>query len=58
MGDAELTKYLQRLDKVGVDWRQAAQDGFILLKKDAPQIPVGTEVALVQFMMKRSYRSS
>ena len=50
-GRGSLTKYLQRLDNVGVDWRQAAQDGFILLKKDAPQIPVGTEVALVQFMM-------
>jgi hypothetical protein len=50
-GRSALTKYLQQLDNVGVDWRQGAQDGFILLKKDAPQIPVGTEVALVQFMM-------
>jgi len=50
-GRDSLAKYLSRLDKEGVDWRQAAQDGFILLKKDAPQIPVGTEVALVQFMM-------
>lgn len=50
-GRTELVHYLQLLDKQGVDWRQAAQDGFILLKKDAPQIPVGTEVALVQFMM-------
>lgn len=50
-GRSSLTAYLKKLDRVGVDWRQAAQDGFILLKKDAPQIPVGTEVALVQFMM-------
>lgn len=50
-GRQSLQKYLARLDKEGVDWRQAAQDGFILLKKDAPQIPVGTEVALVQLMM-------
>jgi hypothetical protein len=50
-GRPQLEAYLKQLDAVGVDWRQAAQDGFILLKPDAPQIPVGTEVALVQFMM-------
>ena len=44
-------RLLSDLNRSGVDWRQAAQNGFILLKKDAPQIPVGTEVALVQFMM-------
>lgn len=50
-GRDSLIEYLKRLDKEGVDWRQAAQDGFILLTDGAPQIPVGTEVALVQFMM-------
>lgn len=35
-GRGSLAEYLKRLDKEGVDWRQAAQDGFILLKKDAP----------------------
>ncbi|MFP6673815.1 MAG: hypothetical protein VB878_01940 [Pirellulaceae bacterium] len=50
-GRSSLIEYLRRLDDVGVDWRQGAQDGFIILRKDAPQIPVGTEVALVQFMM-------
>jgi hypothetical protein len=50
-GRGEVASYLKQLKKTGIDWRQAAQDGFILLKKDAPQIPVGTEVALVQFMM-------
>ena len=53
-GRTALTGYLSQLDREGVDWRQAAQDGFILLKKDAPQIPAGTEVALVQFMMTLS----
>ncbi len=50
-GRRQLTAYLKNLEKTGIDWRQAAQDGFILLKKDAPQIPVGTEVALVQFLV-------
>ncbi|MDP6444952.1 MAG: hypothetical protein QGG36_01205 [Pirellulaceae bacterium] len=50
-GRQQLVKYLNLLDAQGVDWRQAAQDGFILLKPDAPQVPVGTEVTLLQFMM-------
>lgn len=50
-GRTQLNEYLERLEETGVDWKQAATHGFILLKKDAPQIPVGTEVALVQFMM-------
>jgi hypothetical protein len=50
-GRSQLTDYLKRLHKTGVDWQQASEYGFILLKKDAPQIPIGTEVALVQFMM-------
>lgn len=50
-GRDALVEYLKRLDEEGVNWRQAAQDGFILLKPGAPQIPVGTEVALLQFMM-------
>jgi len=49
-GRAAVASYLSELER-SIDWRQAAQDGFILLKPDAPQIPVGTEVALVQFMM-------
>ena len=49
-GRAELEEYLPMLERHGIDWRQAAQDGFIRLKKDAPQIPVGSEFALVQFM--------
>jgi len=50
-GEPQLVQYLKTLDKKGVDWKRAAQNGFIFLKKDAPQIPIGTEVALVQFMM-------
>ena len=50
-GRTQLTAYLQELNETGIDWKQAAQDGFILLKPDAPQIPVGTELALIQFMM-------
>jgi hypothetical protein len=50
-GRKQLSAYLKQLDAVGVDWRQAAQNGFMLLKADAPQIPTGTQFALVQFMM-------
>ncbi|MBT4866333.1 MAG: hypothetical protein HON53_14610 [Planctomycetaceae bacterium] len=50
-GRQQLVQYLKLLDQEGIDWKRAAQNGFIFLKKDAPQIPVGTEVALVQFMM-------
>jgi len=50
-GRAAFESYLSRLDTEGVDWRQAAQDGFIRYVPDAPQIPPGTETALVQFMM-------
>jgi len=47
-GRSQLVAYLKQLDAVGVDWKRAAQNGFIFLKEDTPQIPVGTEVALVQ----------
>jgi ribosomal protein L34E len=50
-GRGALAEYLRRLDAKGVDWRQAAQNGFIDLREDAPQFPAGTEFALVQFMM-------
>lgn len=50
-GRPRLEAYLNELEARGVDWKQAAQDGFILLTPEAPQIPVGTEFALVQFMM-------
>ena len=50
-GRKQLEEYLKQVDAVGVDWRTAGQNGFIHLKPDVPQIPAGTEVALVQFLM-------
>lgn len=50
-GRARLAEYLKLVDAQGVDWRFAAQNGFIRLLHDVPQIPVGTEVALVQLLM-------
>lgn len=50
-GRARLTDYLANLETTGIDWKQAAQDGFINLTPEAAQIPIGTEFALVQFMM-------
>lgn len=39
------------LEQKAVDWKRAAQFGFIPPPKDVPQIPVGTEVLLLQLMM-------
>jgi hypothetical protein len=50
-GRDELAAYLRYLDDEGIDWRRAAQLGFIQLKPDVRQFPAGTQVALVQFMM-------
>lgn len=50
-GRAQLEEYLRYIDKEGVDWRFAAQNGFAHLHDGLRQIPAGTEVALVQFMM-------
>jgi len=50
-GRKELENFLPQVDAEGVDWKLAAQSGFIGLTENTPQIPVGTEVALVQFMM-------
>lgn len=50
-GRAQLEAYLQDLDENWVDWRFASLNGFIRLKPDTPQIPAGTEVALVQFLI-------
>jgi len=40
-------------DLLSLSRRQAAQNGFILLKAGTPQIPIETEVTLVQFMILR-----
>lgn len=50
-GRQQLVGYLKLLEETGVDWKHAAQFGFIALRKDAPAIPVGTEVVLLQLMM-------
>ncbi|MSR60381.1 MAG: hypothetical protein EXS05_22535 [Planctomycetaceae bacterium] len=50
-GRRQLEDYLRQVDAVGVDWRTAGQNGFIVLKPDVPQIPAGTEVALLQYLI-------
>lgn len=50
-GRAQLVDYLKYVDTEGVDWRFGAQNGFLRLKPGLRQVPAGTEVALVQFLI-------
>jgi hypothetical protein len=50
-GRSQLENYLKELDAKGIDWRASAQHGSISLTPDAPELPAGTEVALLQFMI-------
>lgn len=50
-GRLQLEQYLQQLEATGIDWKASGQHGSIMLKPDAPQIPEGTEVALLQFLI-------
>jgi hypothetical protein len=50
-GRSQLETYLRDLDANGIDWRASAQHGSIFLKPDAPELPAGTEVALMQFLV-------
>jgi hypothetical protein len=50
-GRPQLVSYLKLLEETGIDWKHAAQHGFVATRKDAPAIPVGTEVVLLQLMM-------
>ena len=50
-GRSQLENYLRELDATGIDWRASAQHGSISLKPDAPELPEGTEVALLQFLI-------
>ena len=50
-GRTQFEKYLQDLDANGIDWRASAQHGAISLKPGAPELPAGTEVALLQFLI-------
>jgi hypothetical protein len=47
-GRTQLETYLKALDAHGIDWRASAQHGSIALTPQAPELPAGTEVALVQ----------
>jgi hypothetical protein len=50
-GRPQLEEYLKYVDANGIDWRRSAQRGFIQLLDGGRQIPVGTEVALVQSLI-------
>jgi hypothetical protein len=50
-GRPQFEDYLRELDAIGIDWRASAQHGSIALKPDAPKLPAGTEVALLQFLI-------
>jgi hypothetical protein len=50
-GRKTVEEYLKYLRQEGVDWEKTARNGRILLKSDVRQIPVGTEAAIVQFMI-------
>ena len=50
-GRQEFENYLRELDAKGIDWRASAQHGSISLNHDAPPLPAGTEVALLQFLI-------
>jgi len=50
-GRPQLENYLRELDARGIDWRASAQHGSIALAPDAPKLPAGTEVSLVQFLI-------
>ncbi|MBM3458987.1 MAG: hypothetical protein FJX77_10705, partial [Armatimonadetes bacterium] len=50
-GRTALDEYLQYVDREGLDWKFGAQNGFLRLKPGLRQIPAGTEVALLQFLI-------
>ena len=50
-GRKTVEDYLKYLREEGVDWEKTARQGHVLLKSDVRQIPVGTEAAIVQFMI-------
>lgn len=50
-GREQVVEYLKKLNERGIDWKQAANQGFVRLTKDAPPIPVGTELVLLQLLM-------
>lgn len=50
-GRSAVESYLDYLQRDGVDWEKSARQGSIALKRTVRQIPVGTENAIVQFMI-------
>jgi len=50
-GRPAVEAYLRYLRDEGVDWPQTALQGYMALKPEVKQIPVGTETAIVQFMI-------
>jgi hypothetical protein len=50
-GRVALEKYLKVVDGDGIDWKKSAQTGTAQFLPTAPQIPVGTEVALMQLLI-------
>ncbi len=50
-GRPAVEDYLSYLQREGVDWEKSARQGYILLKRTVRQIPVGTETAIVQFLV-------
>jgi len=50
-GRPALQDYLKYVESEGADWKFGAQNGFLRLKPGLKQLPPGTEVALVQFLI-------
>ncbi len=50
-GRKAVEEYLKYIREEGVDWEKTARQGHVALKPDVRQIPVGTEAAIVQFMI-------
>ena len=50
-GRKAVEEYLKYIREEGVDWEKTARQGHVALKPDVQQIPVGTEAAIVQFMI-------
>ncbi|MEX2113313.1 MAG: hypothetical protein WD845_09015 [Pirellulales bacterium] len=50
-GREALDEYLAYVDAEGIDWKRDAQRGFASVLSGTRQVPVGTEVALVQSLI-------
>jgi len=50
-GRRAVAEYLGYLQREGVDWQKTAEHGLVAYKPGVRQIPVGTEAAIVQFLV-------